>query len=62
MSLDEIERNDFILNISRYVETADAPDRVDVVTALARLREAESMRRDAETRMNRLLRELGYEA
>jgi type I restriction enzyme M protein len=60
--LEEIEKNDFNLNIARYVETADAVVKVDVAHALARLRELEGRRAEAESRMNGYLKELGYDA
>jgi type I restriction enzyme M protein len=60
--LDEIEKNDFNLNISRYVETADATAKVDVATAIAKLRELETKRGEAEAQMNGYLKELGYDA
>ncbi len=60
VGLDEIERNDWNLNISRYVETAAPADRIDVATAIARLREAERARNEAEDRMNSRLLELGF--
>ena len=49
-SLDEIEKNEFNLNISRYVETADAAVKVDVASAIAKLRELETQRSEAEGR------------
>jgi len=36
--------------------------KVDVATAIARLRELEGKRAEAETRMNAYLKELGYDA
>jgi type I restriction enzyme M protein len=60
VGLDDIEKNDFNLNISRYVETADASVKVDVATAIARLRELEGKRAEAEAKMNVYLKELGY--
>lgn len=60
--LSEIEKNDFNLNISRYVETADAVEKVDVASAIASLREVEKKRADAEAKMNEYLRGLGYGA
>ncbi len=60
VALDEIEKNDFNLNISRYVETAEAAEKVDVAHALAKLRELEKARGEAEARMNAYLKELGY--
>jgi type I restriction enzyme M protein len=61
VGLEEIEKNDFNLNISRYVETADAAVTVDVATAIAKLRELEKKRGEAESRMNGYLKELGYD-
>ncbi len=62
VGLEEIEKNDFNLNISRYVETADAAEKVDVAQAIAKLRELERKRGEAEGRMNAYLKELGYDA
>jgi type I restriction enzyme M protein len=62
VGLDEIEKNDWNLNISRYVETADAAEKVDVATAIAKLRELEGKRAEVETKMNAYLKELGYDA
>jgi len=60
--LEEIEKNDWNLNISRYVETADAAEKVDVAAAIAKLRELEQARAEAEARMNAYLKELGYDS
>ncbi|NOU30073.1 MAG: N-6 DNA methylase [Polyangiaceae bacterium] len=62
VGVDEIAKNDFNLNLSRYVETADATEKVDVATAIAKLRELEGKRGEAEARMNVYLKELGYDA
>jgi type I restriction enzyme M protein len=62
VSLEEVERNEFNLNISRYIETADAAQKVDVPGAIAKLRELERKRSEAEARMNVYLKELGYDA
>ena len=58
--LEEISTNDFNLNISRYVDTTEPVEVVDVAEALEELREAERQRDEAVTRMNKLLAELGY--
>ncbi|MBK6520026.1 MAG: N-6 DNA methylase [Polyangiaceae bacterium] len=58
--VEEVEKNDFTLNISRYVETTEAAERVDVARAVTKLRELERMRGEAAARMNAFLRELGY--
>ena len=60
--LDEIKENDFNLNISRYVDTSEEEERIDVGDALWKLRELEKERADAEATMNRYLAELGYES
>ena len=58
--LAEIERNDWNLNISRYVDTSDSEERIDVAEAVRKLRELEHDRAAAEATMNRYLAELGY--
>ena len=60
VSLDEIEKNDYNLNISRYVETAATAETVDVTHTLRRLQELEQKRADAETRMRAHLKDFGY--
>lgn len=62
VGLDEIAKNDFNLNISRYIETADEAARVDLAGAVARLRELQDKRHDADNRMKVYLKELGYES
>ena len=58
--LDEIEANDFNLNISRYVDTTEPVEVMSVEDALAQLRDAERRRDDAVSRMDELLAEMGY--
>ncbi len=58
--LAEIEQNDWNLNISRYVDTSDEEERIDVGEAVRKLRELEEERAAAEATMNRCLAELGY--
>jgi type I restriction enzyme M protein len=62
VGVEEITKNDFNLNISRYVEIADAAEKVDVASAIAKLRELERKRGEAEARMNAYLKELGYDS
>ena len=59
-SMEEIQDNDFNLNISRYVDTTEPIKVISVEDALAQLREAERKRDDALVRMNGLLAELGF--
>ena len=58
--LEEIESNDFNLNISRYVDTTEQVEVMSVEEALAQLREAERKRDQAVARMDALLAEMGY--
>ena len=57
---DEIEANDFNLNISRYVDTTEPIEAMSVEDALAQLRDAERRRDEAVAKMDELLAELGY--
>ena len=58
--LSEIEKNDWNLNISRYVDTTEEEEQIDMAEAVRKLRELEQERAAAETTMNRYLAELGY--
>ena len=59
--LAEIEENEWNLNISRYVDTSEEEQPIDVGEAVRELRELERARAEAESTMNRYLAELGYE-
>ena len=58
--LAEIEQNDWNLNISRYVDTSEEEERINVAEAVGKLRELERERAAAEATMNRYLEELGF--
>lgn len=60
VGLDEIEENEFDLNIPRYVDTFEPEPRVEVADALSMLREAENAVRGAEIELERLLKVVGY--
>lgn len=62
VELEEIQKNDGNLTISRYVDTAEEAKKIDVGEAVRKLRELEEARGEAEAVMNRFLRELGYGA
>ena len=62
VTLNEIKENDFNLNISRYVDTSEEEERIDVAEAVRKLRELEGKRAKAEATMGRHLVELGYDA
>lgn len=60
--LDEIEENEFNLNIPRYVDTFEPEPRVEVKDALKALREAEAATMASENALAAMLREIGYAA
>lgn len=60
VDLKEIEENDFNLNISRYIDTLEPEKPIDVQAELAKLWDAEKARDEAASRMNALLKEMGY--
>lgn len=58
--MEEVEENDFNLNISRYIDTLEPEEPIDVKAELEKLWAAEKARDEAEDRMNSLLKEMGY--
>jgi type I restriction enzyme M protein len=61
-SLEEIEGNDFNLNIPRYVDTFEAEEEVDVTTLQAEIVRLEEDLMDVRAKMASYLRELGINA
>ncbi len=62
VDLGEIEKNDFNLNIARYVDTADEEEHIDVAKELKKLNELRKRRDEAEAKMLGFMKELGYDA
>ena len=62
VSLEEIEANDFNLNIARYVQNGEDEKIIDVMLELQKLKVILVQRDTAEDKMMHLLGELGYEA
>lgn len=60
VGLDEIEENEFNLNIPRYVDTFEPEPRIDVKDALEKLLETETKVREAERTLYELLEAAGY--
>lgn len=58
---EEIEKNGYNLNISRYVSTAVEEEIVDLKVVHEKLVEIEKKAEDARKRHNEFLRELGLE-
>jgi type I restriction enzyme M protein len=62
VGLDEIEENEFNLNIPRYVDTFEPEPRVEVKDALKALRDAEAAAMASEKTLAAMLKEIGYAA
>ena len=58
--MDDVEENEFNLNVPRYVDTFEAEPRMDVMEALSQLRDAESARMKADKTLAAMLRDAGY--
>lgn len=61
VSLEEIEKNDFNLNISRYVNTAEEEEIIDLVKVKKDLDEIEKAIKNAKSVHNQYLKELGLQ-
>jgi type I restriction enzyme M protein len=59
VTMDEIEKNDFNLNISRYISTAETEQEIDLTATHAELLTIEASIRTATAKHNDFLRELG---
>ena len=61
VGLEEIEKNDWNLNIARYVQTAEEEEPIDVAVEVRRLKDLQAKRDEAEAKMMGFIRQLGYE-
>lgn len=61
-SLEEIEANDFNLNISRYVDTFEAEEQVDIRALQQQIRQMEAELAEVRQKMDGYLKELGVDA
>ena len=60
VSIEEVEENEFNLNIPRYVDTFEPEQCIEVKDAVKALRDAESEVQRAEEELTALLRNIGY--
>ena len=60
VDMDEVEENEFNLNVPRYVDTFEPEPRIEVSEALEALRVARKEAAKAENELTRLLRSVGY--
>ena len=61
VKIEEIKENDYNLNIARYVSTAEEEETIDVKAELATLKELLIQRDEAESKMMKYMKELGYD-
>ena len=61
VGLDEVEENEFNLNIPRYVDTFEPEPRLDVTDALRALIDAEAKALEAQKTVMKVLERVGYE-
>ncbi|MFM0961181.1 N-6 DNA methylase [Yersinia enterocolitica] len=59
VDMEEIEKNEFNLNISRYISTAEAEEKIDLAAVHVDLLAAESKIIEAKEQHNQYLKELG---
>ena len=59
--MEEIEENDYNLNISRYVDTTEPEEPVDISEVLESLKKIESERKDVQSKLDDYLREIGID-
>ncbi|MGH8329577.1 MAG: N-6 DNA methylase, partial [Pseudomonas sp.] len=59
VSMDEIKKNDFNLNVSRYVSTANSEEEIDLQAVNAELKEIQKRAAKAAETHNTFLKELG---
>ena len=57
---DEIEENDFNLNVSRYVDTTEPEEQVDIINVLSNLDLLKMEHREIQKKLNKFVKELGY--
>ena len=60
VEMDEVEENEFNLNVPRYVDTFEPEPRIDVQDALVALDDAEAKVEDARVALAGLLKGIGY--
>jgi len=60
VGLEEIEENDWNLNVPRYVDTTEPEEPIDVSEKFTELKNLEEEREETESKLNQFLEELNY--
>ena len=57
--MEEIESNDYNLNIPRYVDTFEEEEEIDIKAVMAEIKDLESQRASLDAEIDKYLKELG---
>lgn len=57
--MQEIESNDYNLNIPRYVDTFEEEEEIDIKAVMAEIKDLEGQRASLDEEINKYLKELG---
>jgi type I restriction enzyme M protein len=57
---DEIEENSYNLNISRYVDTTEQEETVDISAAIENLKTLDAEREEIQKKLAGFMKEIGY--
>ena len=57
--MEEIESNDYNLNITRYVDTFEEEEEIDIKAVMAEIKDLESQRASLDAEIDKYLKELG---
>ena len=60
VELDEISKNDYNLNITRYVDTSEEEEEIDIEEVISRISEREKELADSKEKLNAFLEQLGF--
>ena len=61
MDTEDIRKNDYNLNITRYVDTSEEEEEIDIEEVLGRISEREQELADSKEKINGFLEKLGFE-
>ena len=61
VGIEDIRKNDYNLNITRYVDTSEDEEEIDIEEVLGRISEREQELADSKEKINGFLEKLGFE-
>ena len=60
VEISEIKENDYNLNISRYIDTSEDEEIVDIKATLEEIKELEVKEQEIDSKLNGYLKSLGF--